>query len=114
MREARYTLDLLAQHTNGMANLITNADVEQVVNPQRYYDWCEEHHKRLMDRSKRLLELYHSLPDVTIYDPDEILDDAMDSSWKAAEFAWDNQSFIQDYQKEHPELTYKFWKESDE
>ena len=96
-----------------MADLITNADVEQVVNPKRYYEWCEEHHKRLMDRYKSLLELYHSLSDA-FPDPDEILDDAMDSLWKAAEFSWDNQSFIQHYQKEHPEITYKFWKESDE
>ena len=91
-----------------MADLITNAHVEQVVNPRRYYEYCEDRHKKLIDRSKGLLDLYESIGD------QHILDDAMDLGWTAADFAWDNQSFIQDYQKEHPEITYKFWKESDE
>ena len=37
------------------------------------------------------------------------LDEADDLEWKAYEWALDHQQFIQQYQKNHPEITYRFF-----
>lgn len=85
--------------------MITDAQRKPIC-PHEYYDFCEWHHKKLLSRSDDLYELYYETHD------EYHLKEASDSKWEAAEFSWDNQSFIQAYQKENPEITYKFFKDS--
>ena len=84
--------------------MITDAQRKPICSHE-YYDFCEWHHRKLLSRSKDFYELYSETGD------DYYLNEASDSEWKAADFAWDKQVFIQDYQKLNPEITYKFFKD---
>jgi len=86
----------------------TDTKLEEKVSPHEYYGFCEWQHKKLMSRSKNFYELYYETGD------EYHLKEACDSEWKAAEFSWDNQCFIQAYQKENSEITYKFFKDSND
>ena len=86
----------------------TNTESKRKISPHEYYGFCEWHHKKLLSRSKESYELYYETHN------EYHLDEASDAEWQAAEFSLDNQSFIQAYQKENPEITYKFFKDSND
>ena len=96
-------MDGVPQHTNGMADLITNADVEQVVNPQRYYDWLEYRYKELMKRSNDLKELWE-----TSLHP-EWYEEWSDLEWQAMELTYDNEPFLSNFIKDNPKTTNQFY-----
>ncbi|MAO19250.1 MAG: hypothetical protein CMJ25_00745 [Phycisphaerae bacterium] len=83
-----------------MVSLKANLDLLKEHNPDRAYELIEEAHQLWTTRSNDLLELF---------DDKENIDEAFDLKWRAYEWALDNQQFIQQYKKEHPEITYRYF-----
>ena len=88
-----------AYQSNGSPKM-TNLDLLKEQNPDRAYELIERTHKLWTERSNDLSE---------IFDDELNLQEAHDLEWKAYEWALDNQKFIQQYKKEHPEITYRFF-----
>jgi len=79
---------------------MTKLDLLKEQNPDKAYEVIEEFHKLWTTRSNDLFE---------ISSDEENRQEAADLEWRAYEWALDHQQFIQQYKKEHPEITYRYF-----
>ena len=82
---------------------MTNLDIIKEEYPDKAFSFIQSTHKAWSERSKTLF----SLAENSLFE--ELWDEAASLEWKAYEFALDNQKFIQQYKREHPEITYRFF-----
>ena len=90
---------------------MTNLDLQKELHPDKAYVFIEMCHKLWSERSAKLLEGFHEIANDGLLMEEDFLDfdEAYDLEWKAYEWALEHQQFIQQYQKNHPEITYSFF-----
>jgi len=87
---------------------MTNLDIIKEEYPDKAFSFIQSTHKAWSEHSKTLFNLAEdSVNNWRHFE--ELWDEASSLEWKAYEFALDNQKFIQQYKREHPEITYRFF-----
>jgi|DEB0MinimDraft_10_1074344.scaffolds.fasta_scaffold228417_2 hypothetical protein len=92
---------------------MTNLDLQKELYPDIAYAHIEDCHKLWSEMSAKIFESFHEIANDGLLTEEDFLDfdEASKLEWKAYEWALDNQQFIQQYQKDHPEITYRFFED---
>ena len=95
----KYSTLLVNMMRNQLITLSSKFELLKETNPDRAYQLIEESHRLWTTRSNILFT----------FSDEESQKEAADLEWRAYDWALVNQQFIQQYKKEHPEITYRYF-----